>query len=375
VTSVKEEFITLYRSDPNVEHLVNEFVGAFVMTPSFAENAQVFCGALWEHFATYRVAKVSVLLPAQHQVRRRTNRSDSKRLTGVPAVRLRMLCVLLATRCLEFHGSQSLFGLHSFLTAYTEFVVSPGNADLIRFLNFMVGLIAFQPRKAGLGLSLTMCICLTYGSDKKFSDGSGVPGMERVSEFAHGTNDGDWVARLKFIYYRETGIKRQHKVKSTMCGNDRADSVATTTASASTSSVDEDGRMTSEDTSVATILVDSRSEPGVCSKRKTASWDVDSVSSLDDSVCAGKRRRGDSVSSGSTASVCEDAFLAFVGETDQLSGDFDVDDEESRVLSEFLADDDEETRLLSEFLAESDCGSLDGFDLDLDVFEGYPPHR
>jgi hypothetical protein len=287
-----------------------------------------------------------------------------------------MLCVLLATRCLEFHGSQSLFGLRSFLTAYPEFVVSPGNADLIRFLNFMVGLMAFQPRKAGLGLSLTMCICLTYGSDKTFSDGSGVPGMERVSEFAHGTNDGDWVARLKLIYYRETGIKGQHKVKNTMCGNDRANSVATTTASASTSSVDEDGRMTSEDTSVATILVDSRSEPGNRLKRKAASWDVDSVSSLDDSVCADKRRRGDSVSSVSTTSVSADAFLAFVDEMELLSGDLNVgDDEESRVLSEFLADDDEETLVLPEFPANDECASFDDFDLDLGVFEVYQPHQ
>jgi hypothetical protein len=99
------------------------------------------------------------------------------------------------------------------------------------------------------------------------------------------------------------------------------------------------------------------------------------VSSLDDSVCAGKRRRSDSVSSVSTTSVCADAFLPFVDEMELLSGDLNFDDEETRVLSAFLADDDEETRVLPKFLAESDCASLDDFDLDLGVFDGYQPHQ
>jgi hypothetical protein len=355
VTSVKEEFITLYRSDPNVEDLVNEFVGSFVQAHSFAEDPELFCQELRHHFAQYRVTKVRDVLAAPRQATR-NKRSDTKKLTGDPAVQLRTLCVLLATRCLEFHGSQVIYDPRSFLAAYPQFAASPDIADLIRFCNFMVGMRAFQPNKTVVGMSLKMCICLAHGPAKRFSFGGSVPKPDRVAEFANGINDGDWVARRRIIFYHETGTERKTRAKSSLSDDDRADSVATTTASASTASVNEDGRMTSEGMSEANILVHVRTEPGVCSKRKTASWDADSVSSLDDSVRAGKRRRSDSVSTASTAFACNDALPAYVGDPEPLSMD---------------PGNGVDTTTLSEFLAEAQYGLLDSFHIDLEALLVY----
>jgi hypothetical protein len=355
VTSVKEEFITLYRSDPNVEDLVDEFVGSFVQARSFAEGPELFCQELRHNFAQYRVPKVRDLLAAPRQATR-NKRSDTKKLTGEPAVQLRTLCVLLATRCLEFHGSQSIYDPRSFVAAYPQFAASPDIADLIRFCNFMIGMRAFQPYKAVVGLSLKMCICLAHGPTKTFSTGGTVPKLERVAVFSNGNNDGVWVARRLIIFYHETGTERKPRAKSSLRDDDRADSVATTSASVSTSSVNEDGRLTSEGMAEANILVHVCSEPGVCSKRKTASWDVDSVSSLDDSVCADKRRRGDSLSSGSAVSGSDDALPAYVGEPELLSVD---------------PGNNVDTTTQSELLAEAQCGPLDSFDIDLEALLVY----
>jgi hypothetical protein len=339
VTRVKEDFITLCRPASCVENLIDDFVGPLL--PHIVGDSERFCHLLRQRFDDTRKRKLNNSLLAIRKAASEDEQSVFTKLTEEARVQLRMLCVFLAALNLELSGSPRYFDFPSFFAVYPELVVAPESdvADLLRFRNYMAGERAFQPKKVEVGKSLKMCISLAHGSDKKYSTGGGVPKMERIAQFASGHRAVDWVARRQFIFYRETGTTPRSRPAR-------------------------DGTSSS-----------SCSEPGVCSKRKTASWDVDSVSSLDDSVCAGKRRRSDSVSSGSTASVCEDAFLAFVGETDQLSGDFDVDDEESRVLSEFLADDDEETLVLPEFPANDECASFDDFDFDMEVFEVYPPHQ
>jgi hypothetical protein len=380
VTSVKEEFVAVYRSDPcwgpHAESVVNDFVDSLfkLPVPVSTEDPMVLCRALWNHFHNYRVTKASGLLPAQ-QATTGNKRSATKKLTGVPAVRLLTLCVLLATRCLEFHNSEALFDLPSFLAAYPEFVAAPDVAGLLTYRNFVAGMRAFQPHKAVVGRSVMICAGLSYGPHVKVDSGKTVPTMNEVAKFSRGTRKVDLVARLKLIFYRETGTApkprparkganstggsgrngrsnrkrtlRSAVTKGTMLvptsrDGDSGSSVATTKAedsscgenlssgdsSCSSDSCSDNARAVPASVQVqeecqctalklgigsddAHFASSGGCESLLCIKRKTASGDADGVSSLGDSSCEFKRRRSDSASSASISSSCMEDASAY----------------------------------------------------------------